>query len=304
MKQSKENIERINKVIRHIEQSIDKEMSLEELAQLAFFSPFHFQRMFKKILGETPKQFIKRLRLEEAARIITFHSEQNILEVAIKVGFQSIESFSRAFKDYYAISPDNYKKSSEIERINITQIPYSQNAIVEETKIEISLHNLKSEFEDLQIEIVKRPVQKCVYLQTTMQSSQLIKESFKRIKQWSQARELFTNETTIFGLIKDYPIFTSLDKCRFLTCVSVISQPPTSGLVSFLEIPSSIYATFKVKGSISDIIKASSFIVHSWLAESGYKLKLEPIIQIPQEDPTSSNFNENTYQIFIPIQPE
>lgn len=119
MKLAQENIERIHKVVKHIELNIDSEMPLDDLAELACFSPFHFQRIFKEVLGETPKQFIKRLRLEEAARIIAFQPELNILEVAVKVGFQSLEAFSRAFKDYYSLSPDKYRKSSEIERITL-----------------------------------------------------------------------------------------------------------------------------------------------------------------------------------------
>ncbi|MEI7789463.1 MAG: hypothetical protein WCI23_12495 [Chlorobiaceae bacterium] len=47
MKQSKEHLERINKVVRHIEQAIDREMSLDELASIACFSPFHLQRITK-----------------------------------------------------------------------------------------------------------------------------------------------------------------------------------------------------------------------------------------------------------------
>lgn len=304
MKKSPENIERINKVVRYIEQAIDKEMSLEDLSAIACFSPFHFQRVFKDILGESPKQFIKRLRLEEAARIIAFQPEQNILEVALQVGFQSLEAFSRAFKDYYSMSPDNYRKSGEIERINITQIPYIKKVVTDEPKIEISLPAQQLEFENLHIEIIKRPAQKCVYLQTTLQSPLLIKESFKRIKQWSQAHEMFTNDILIFGLIKDYPIFTPLDKCRFLTCVAVNLNSKTSGLVSYLEISSTKYATFKVEGNIHKIIKASSLIVHSWVPQSGYRLKLEPILLIPVNDPSITNFNENSYQIYIPIQPE
>jgi AraC family transcriptional regulator len=300
---SKENIECINKVVKYIERTIDKELPLEELAELAFFSPFHFQKIFKEILGESPKQYIKRLRLEEAARILAFQPEQNILEVAFQVGFQSLESFSRAFKDYYTVSPNNYKKAQEIERINITQIPYSKNIVIDEPEIEISLPSQNFEFDNLQIDIVKLPVQKCVYLQTTMQSQQLIKESFKRINQWSQAHELYSETTKLFGLIKDYPIFTSLDKCRYLTCASVNTATTVSGLIGYLEIPSSKYASFKITGDFRQIIKGASNVVHNWLPQSGYKLKLEPIIQIPVNNLSFKNFNENLYQIYIPVHP-
>jgi len=79
-------IERISKVVRHIEQAIDRNLPLDELAALACFSPFHFQRVFTEVMSETPKQFIKRLMLEEAARIIAFNPRQKILEVALKTG--------------------------------------------------------------------------------------------------------------------------------------------------------------------------------------------------------------------------
>jgi len=304
LKLAQENIERIHKVVKHIELNIDSEMPLDDLAELACFSPFHFQRIFKEVLGETPKQFIKRLRLEEAARIIAFQPELNILEVAVKVGFQSLEAFSRAFKDYYSLSPDKYRKSSEIERINITQIPYSKNILIDEAKIEISFPEHKPEFEDLKPEIVNRPGQKCVCLQTTLQSPVLIKESFKRIKQWAEARDLINGETAIFGLIKDYPVFTSLDKCRFLTCVALGKQTITSGLVSFLEIPSTKYVSFVKEGSFQDIIKTASYVVHAWLPESAFKLKLEPILLVPLNDPSITDFNENSYQIYIPVEAE
>jgi AraC family transcriptional regulator len=300
---SPENIERIHLVVRYIEQSIDKDLPLDELAAKACFSPFHFQRVFKEVLGETPKQFIKRLRLEEAARIIAFQPELNILEVAYKVGFQSLESFSRAFKDYYSVSPDNYRKCTEIERINITQVPYRHNIQGDEPKLEISFTAHNPEFSDLQVDIVKRPLQRCVYLQTTLLSPHLIRENFKRIKQWAQARDLITGNTSVFGLVKDFPIFTSLDRCRFLTCISVDSTVNTSGLVSYMETPSAKYATIQVEGGVSEVIKTSSFLVHSWMPENGYKLKLEPIIQIPLKDPASAHFNENSYQIYIPVQP-
>ena len=213
--------ERINKVVRHIEQSIDKEVSLDELAALAYFSPFHFQRVFKEVMGETPKQFIKRLRLEEAVRIFALNPKEKILDVALKTGYQSLEAFSRAFKDYYSISPDHFRKSSEIEHIKIIQNPYRQKVFAGETKLEVSLPSDKFEFESLDIGIIKRPPQKCVYLQTTLEFPPLINDSYKRIKQWSLVRELVTNNASLFGVIIDYPVFTPLDKCRFLACAPV-----------------------------------------------------------------------------------
>jgi AraC-like DNA-binding protein len=174
-----DHIDRINKVVRYIDREIATNMSLSELADLACFSPFHFQRIFKSMLGETPKQYIKRLRLEEAARIIAFYPELSILEVALRIGFQSLEAFSRAFKDYYSYSPDHYRKAGEIERIYISQVPYMRGADSVEPAFPMSSFALQPCFDPLRIEIVSKPAQHCVSLQTTLQSPQLIGDSFR-----------------------------------------------------------------------------------------------------------------------------
>ena len=62
-----EYMARINRVLDYIERRIDKEMTLEELAGVAHFSPFHFHRVFKAMVGETLHRFIQRLRIEKAA---------------------------------------------------------------------------------------------------------------------------------------------------------------------------------------------------------------------------------------------
>ena len=303
MNNTREIFERINKVVLHIEQAIDRDMSLDELAQLASFSPFHFQRVFKEVMGETPKQFIKRLRLEEAARILAFSPGQKILEVAFKTGYQSLEAFSRAFKDYYSISPDNFRRCSEIEYIKIIQRPYIQKG-VNETKLEISFSNHQPEYENLKIEIVKRAPQKCVYLKTTLDSPQLIVGCFKRIRQWSQVRGLCADNTNLFSVLLDYPIFTPMDKCRFLVCAGVDEPVTNIGLVSYLEIPSDRYASFQIEGGVPEIFKAAAFLVHSWMPSNGYKIKLEPVILVPQRNPETSAFSDNLYQVFLPVQPE
>ncbi|MCX6265963.1 MAG: AraC family transcriptional regulator [Bacteroidetes bacterium] len=304
MKNNPDNAERINKVVRTMEQAIDRDLPLDELASLACFSPFHFQRVFKDIMGETPKQFIKRLRLEEAARIIAFNPREKILEVAIKTGYQSLEAFSRAFKDYYGISPDNLRKSSEIDYIKIVQGPYLEKGLIGETKLEVATSNHKPEFENLKIDIVKRAAQKCVYLKTTLDSTHLISGSFKRIKQWSQVRGLVANDIKLFGVVVDYPVFTPLDKCRFHVCAEVYKPVITVGLVSYQEISSARYAQFEIEGGISEIFKAASFIVHSWLPENGYKIKLEPVILVPQTDAAITPFSGNLYRVYLPVEPE
>lgn len=303
MKNVKENKERIYKVVRYIEQNLDKDILLKDLAQVACFSPFHFQRIFKDIIGETPKQFIIRLRLETAAHYIVVNPEKSILEIAIIVGFQSLEAFSRAFKDYYSISPDNFRKLGVAEKLQITSINRHRVMLDNPTSLLVqSSEGLN--LSDLEVKIVKLPCRKFISIQTSMESPEKITDSFDRIKKWAEARDLVRPNAEIFGLIKDYPFFTSLENCRYLACISVDSLMNVSGLHNYEEIPAAAYVTFQISGGFSEMIKMSSFIAHNWLPDNGYKVSLEPAIQIPLKDPLTTPFEENTYQIYLRVQPE
>jgi len=83
---------------------------------------------------------------------------------------------------------------------------------------------------------------------------------------------LLANNATPFGVIKDYPIFTALDKCRFYACIAVDNPATIAGFVNHFEISSKKYATFTIEGGITDIVETAKFLVHLWLPRSGYSI--------------------------------
>lgn len=109
---------RINKVIEYTNNNLSKSSSLEELAAIAYISPFHFYRIFIAITRESIIFFANRLRLEKAARLLKL-SKQPILDVAMDCGFSSAATFSRSFKQYFGISPSSYKRTGKIENSKI-----------------------------------------------------------------------------------------------------------------------------------------------------------------------------------------
>ena len=104
-----EYISRINKTFDYIESNIEKPMTLAEIAAIANFSKFHFNRIFQSIVGETPFQFILRVRIEKAATLILINKNESISEIAYKCGFSDISVFSRNFKNYFHISASQYR---------------------------------------------------------------------------------------------------------------------------------------------------------------------------------------------------
>jgi AraC family transcriptional regulator len=93
-----------------VQATLDGEHSLESLARQYGYSPFHFHRFFSSAVGETPKQHVERLRLERAAYKLAITGD-SVLEIALAVGFQSHETFSRAFKRFFRTSPRDYRRA-------------------------------------------------------------------------------------------------------------------------------------------------------------------------------------------------
>jgi len=84
------------------------DVSLAALAERAGWSPFHLQREFSRVFGETPKQYALRVRLTRAAAALAA-PDASVREVAATAGFGSAEAFARAFKQHFGCTPSRYR---------------------------------------------------------------------------------------------------------------------------------------------------------------------------------------------------
>lgn len=92
---------RINKVTDYIDHNIDQPLSLQKMAGIACFSPFHFHRVFTILTGETPTDYIKRTRIEKAALLLKRNKELSATEIAALCGFSSLSLLSRNFRLHF-----------------------------------------------------------------------------------------------------------------------------------------------------------------------------------------------------------
>jgi len=87
---------------------LDENVSLDALASEAGLSAFHLHRVFSVAAGETPKQYTLRLRLERAAAML-LGTRDSVLDIALACGFQSHETFCRAFRKRFGMAPSAYR---------------------------------------------------------------------------------------------------------------------------------------------------------------------------------------------------
>ena len=93
----------------HIDRNLDRELTLEELSNVANFSRFHFHRIFRGMVGESLNQFIQRIRIEKAASQLVELPDKPITNIAMDFGYSSSATFARAFKTRFDMSASAWR---------------------------------------------------------------------------------------------------------------------------------------------------------------------------------------------------
>lgn len=112
---------RLNRVFEFIDENLESDLSLNIVSEVAFFSPFHFHRIFKFVTGETLNEYVTRRRIEKSASDL-LHKNITATEIAHKFGFSDNSSYSRTFKKYYGVSPTEFKKQNPNRHSKIRQL--------------------------------------------------------------------------------------------------------------------------------------------------------------------------------------
>lgn len=99
----------IQETIEYIEKNYDQEIDIDKLASIAHLSKYYFQRLFFRLTNKTVGEYVKLRRLEKAAKLLK-ESDDRIIDIAIACGFSGHSAFTRAFKEVYQITPDEYRR--------------------------------------------------------------------------------------------------------------------------------------------------------------------------------------------------
>jgi AraC-like DNA-binding protein len=111
----------VEQVILQMRQSLDHPLSLNEMAEIAHLSRFHFNRVFSSITGVSPRKFLATLRLEHAKRLL-LTTDQSITEVCYETGYSSLGTFTSHFTDLVGVPPRRWRQLREDMKISMEEI--------------------------------------------------------------------------------------------------------------------------------------------------------------------------------------
>ncbi|GFD75999.1 AraC family transcriptional regulator [Tenacibaculum sp. KUL113] len=293
---------RISNAIDFIERNLDKKLVLEEIAEKAYFSPYHFHRLFKAVTKETVNDFITRKRVEKSASFLLNKKNKTVTEVSEIVGFVTLSSFSRAFKKFYGMSPAEFKKESPSKYSKICKTESKNGKI--ETQFEQYICNINTNLKWMQMkaktEVKKMPTLKVAYL-THQGKMDAVENAYHKLMKWAYPKGLMQQENLrMLTVYHDSPKITDEDKIRMSVCLTLNSEVKTEGEVSVKEIPELKCIVSRLEITPSEFQQAweSSFV---WMSEHGFKKADQDPYEIFYNNPNEHPEGKCIVDICIPV---
>lgn len=272
---------RINLLIEYINNHLDETIDLSLLADKCGFSRWHFHRIVGAFLGEPIGAFIVRMRIETAARLLRY-TNLPIKEIAYKVGYDMPSSLSKTFRQFYGISPNEYRTNKEY-------------VIMQPTRIQPDLQ--------LQVEIKEVPLRQVAYIRLTgsYQSIDYL-GTWLRLMQYLKEQNAQPADCCPICIYHDDPKVTSPDKLRTDIC-AVCHQPvQPRGEMGVKHIGGNRQAVFLYQGPYQNLQAVYDTIYGKLLPEKGYALRDEPGAERYLNNPQDTKPEELLTEIYIPVE--
>lgn len=273
--------ENLSRVLEFIHNNLDSKIDLAHLAELSHFSPFHFHRITRAMLGEPIGAYIIRARMETAAKMIRY-SSLTIEQIAYNVGFETPSSLSKAFKNYFGLSPTAYRNTNDFN--------------LKTTKTMTPKLNIKKP------KIVELEDQKCLFY--SMQGAyEKLDYPLAWQKLWEQIKEqkLFTKGIRHIGLPYDDPKVTDVNKTRYDACLTIFKDAKATEDVGVMDLKGGKFAVFLYQGSYKHFADVYNYLFNDWLLNTDYELRDAPCREKYISDARRVEEHKLKTEFYIPV---
>ena len=290
-------VERINRAIDFVVNHLAEPIRLEDVARAAAFSPFHFHRIFRGLMGETLANFIKRVRLERAAQLMARRPDASITEVALACGFSSSSDFSRSFRKHYRVSPRDF----DIEAMRNSQRQSLQDTVSKG----FDGHRLArlpagKNPDGFSVELRKLPPRRVAYIRVhSPYAGDGVPRAAERLISWARDRGLEGGQW--LGYQWEDPDIVPLEHCRYDVGVEVPPGTAGGGEVGTYEFEAMLVAELAISGSIDLEQRALDWLLLTWLPHSGYAPANQPTFEAWRGLPFAHGMHHFELRLLLPI---
>lgn len=275
-KNTEQQLSRVNDVLHLIHRDISALLIASDLAKVAAYSEQHFHRVFKKIVGESVNVYIRRTRLEHAANQLMFDQQTRVIDIAEKCGFNSLSSFTHAFKEVFKTTPAQWR---------VVNREHSSPPYLADKDIAAGYRRVANQ----QISAPALLMLKETHVAYVRHKGygRSISTAWQTLRSWALANErkfgrFESGDIGLpgqqLGLHHSNPEWVALEDCRYVACLTIDQPIARRGMVNSLTIPSGLHAVFELSGEYGDLLPLIGNILNNWLPESGYTLQTTPAV--------------------------
>jgi AraC family transcriptional regulator len=293
-------------VLIYIEEHLDEQLSLNHLAALAGFSPFHFHRIFQRVTGETPKEYLRRLRLERAVYRLKV-SPDSVLTIALEAGFKTHESFTRAFLQQYEMNPSEFRATLKAYRACI------DDAFGSYTFAGFSLDSpllIRQEPRKEPINLEDLPAQPVIFKRYLGPYEDLLADGQSLLTLWdelldyAERHQLNVDPSRLMAICHDDPYVTDPAKIRFDACLPVDGPVTASHPIGYRIIQAGLSVVRRHFGGLEEIAKTFAFIGVEWLPTDNYLLRAAPPFEVHHCKVIDGQLERLYTDAYVPLDPK
>lgn len=262
-----------------VQERLDETIDPAALAKATGFSLHHFHRIFRAQLGETVMQYVRRLRLERAARRLRA-TETRILDVAFDAGYESHEAFTRAFIERFGTPPSVFREQPS-------------------QRLQEWLHHRTTDA-GVSVEVRTLPALRVAFMRHRGSYGE-VGSTWQRMRSWASAQGLLGADPTLYGLCPDDPEVTEEARLRFDACVVIedgFCAPPEVGVAT---IPLGTYAIGVHRGPYTTLAETYLDVIGRWFPTSGYEPAPDAVVEHYLDDPRTTPIDELRTEVRVRI---
>ncbi|MBL1405887.1 MAG: AraC family transcriptional regulator [Rhizobiales bacterium] len=270
---------RILRVLQYIYENPTGDLSLDNLADIAAMSRFHWHRVFLGLTGETCAQAVRRIRLHLSASMLC-HSDLPVGEIAKNIGYPSSRSFIRVFSERYGFSPGVFRKMGRVG-------PLKSKLIAGETNM-------------FKIEIVDAPKRRLAAI--FHKGSYIgIAKHFETLATIAGSRGLWPQVKNVLGVYCDDPNAVAEADLRSYAGLEVDDNFEIMEETQELVLKGGAYAVLHFKGPYTSMQPAYNYLFGEWLANSVRELRDEPAYEVYLNSPSDTKPDDLITKIYMPL---
>jgi AraC family transcriptional regulator len=294
----------VQRAVEQVVTELDQALDLQALARGAALSPFHFHRVFRGAVGETPLELQRRLRMERAAWSLA-QEDGPVTAIAFAAGYETHESFTRAFRSYYHCSPSEFRQNAGpagqgCARPFQSELPARSGIHFQLHRTEaITVHFIGGELV-MDVEIKDMQALRVATLRHIGPYNR-ISEAFARLGDIAGAAHLFQAAPTMLALYHDDPETTPAAELRSDAAVVISPEAKVPPGLGEQTLPAGRYACTTHVGPYEEIGDMWARFMGEWLPRSGHRMSDGVPYEIYRNTPAQVPKEELRTELYIPL---